>query len=113
MDELSRWPALNAENLHPFRIKIKELRYILQLVQDADLKFVDALEKVKQKIGDWHDWQELYRIAAQLLDPAKDRIALIEIEEKRSIKYQQALKAARTLRTRYLGAYRGLTIAEP
>ena len=29
--ELQEWPKLNRKNLHPFRLKVKELRYVLQL----------------------------------------------------------------------------------
>jgi CHAD domain-containing protein len=67
MDELSGWPQFSAENLHAFRIKVKELRYVLQLAGAADPRFVRALEKAKARIGDWHDWLELSRIAGEVL----------------------------------------------
>ena len=29
--EVRDWPSLNRENLHPFRLKVKELRYVLEM----------------------------------------------------------------------------------
>jgi CHAD domain-containing protein len=101
-DELSHWPALNLENLHAFRIKIKELRYVLQLVDGASQEFETALDHVKTQIGTWHDWQELHRIAAELLDATKDCSAVATIAEIEDKKFRSAMRAAQSLRTRYL-----------
>jgi CHAD domain-containing protein len=105
MTELNRWPELNAENLHAFRLKVKELRYILQLDEDADPKFLNVLGTVKDRIGDWHDWQQLAEIAQKVLDPQDDRAALKKIEAIGKKKFNQALAAAHAMRTRYLSAY--------
>ena len=112
MNELSHWPAFNAENLHAFRIKVKQLRCILQLTEDGDLKFLAALEKVKAQIGDWHDWQEFRKIAGDVLNASKDRTMLEAMEQAEIRKLKRALAAANALRSRYLGAYRGFAIAE-
>jgi CHAD domain-containing protein len=102
IDELNRWPAFNAENLHAFRIKVKELRYVLQLTEDANLKFVDALGKVKEQIGDWHDWRQLATIAEKALDPQDDLATLKKIDEIEKKKLNKALAAARAMKARYL-----------
>ena len=107
MDELSHWPQFSTENLHAFRIKVKELRYVLQLTEAAEPKFVKALEKVKARIGDWHDWLELMRIAGEVLDAGKNGAVLKVIEEVGSGKLKPAFAAARALRTGYLGPHRG------
>ena len=71
--ELAGWPMLRADNLHPFRLKVKELRYVLQLSSDSDRKFIDALGEVKDAIGEWHDWSELAAVAAEVLgDQGRD-----------------------------------------
>jgi len=100
--ELAQWPRLNEENIHPFRIKVKQLRYMLQLERDADRRRIDVLGKVKDEVGDWHDWQELATIAEQVLDHKSDKAALREIESIGSRKYKTALGAANELRSRYL-----------
>ena len=65
--ELGGWQPLDAGNLHGFRLKVKELRYTLQLDADADAGLVEALGDVQRRIGDWHDWQQFKEIARQVL----------------------------------------------
>jgi CHAD domain-containing protein len=113
IDELRSWPMLCADNLHHFRIKVKELRYVLQLAEDASGGFVKALDKVKGQIGTWHDWHQLHTIAEEVLDARQDRAAVSEIAEIEKSKFDQALKSAQALRRRYLSEQSGLMIAEP
>jgi CHAD domain-containing protein len=77
LDEITAWPRLTRRNLHPYRLKIKELRYILQLGDEGDNGFVDALGEVKDSIGEWHDWTELSSRASELLDHGS-RCALLK-----------------------------------
>jgi CHAD domain-containing protein len=100
--ELNQWPKLTAQNIHPFRLKVKELRYILQLADNPDTQLVEALGEVKDQIGDWHDWQELCRIANQVLNPNEDRPLLKRLDEIEKKKLAQALARANAMRTRYL-----------
>lgn len=102
--ELNQWPELNAENLHPFRLKIKELLYVLHLVRNADAEFMDALGKAKDEIGDWHDWHQLAIIAEKKLDIRTDRAALKRIEETSKSKLEKALAAAHSIKGRVLSA---------
>ena len=102
IDELNRRPAFNEENLHAFRIQVKELRYLLQLAKNANPKLVDALGVVKNRIGDWHDWQQLAKIAEKVLDPQDDLATLKKIDENAKRKFAQAMAAAQAMKTRYL-----------
>jgi CHAD domain-containing protein len=101
--ELSRWPKLNARNLHSFRLKVKELRLVLQLLSGADHSFIDALRTVKDQIGDWHDWQQLARSAAEVPDAQQDHALLSAIKQAVKQKLGKALAAANALRERHLG----------
>ena len=112
MEELSCWPALDAENLHAFRIKVKELRTVLQLTEAAKPDFADALDEVKDQIGDWHDWQQLRIIAEKVLDRRENRTTLEKIEATESSKLKQALAGAQAMRTSYLGGSSEFAIAE-
>ena len=112
LEELNRWPALDAENLHAFRIKVKELRIVLQLAEAAKPEFADALEKVKDQIGDWHDWQQLRMIAENVLDRRESRTTLEKIVAMESSKLKQALAGAQAMRMSYLRAKNDFTIAE-
>jgi CHAD domain-containing protein len=106
--QLSHWPELDAGNLHPFRIQVKELRYMLQLTRQADGKLGDALGEVKDSIGDWHDWVELLKIAQNVLDPHTDREVLKQIEETGKQKLERGLAIANRVRERYFAAADGV-----
>jgi CHAD domain-containing protein len=99
--ELGHWPPLDTGNLHMFRLRVKELRYMLQLSDETDERLVDALGQVKDVIGEWHDWVELLRIANKVLDPESDSRILKQIEKIGKDKFQVALTAANQLRERY------------
>ncbi len=100
--ELGEWPPLDAENIHAFRLKVKQLRYILQLSADADAGLVDALGNVQRRIGDWHDWQQLDEIAREILNPERDGALLARIAQTAKRKFDQGLAAANALRGKYL-----------
>lgn len=99
--ELAGWPMLRTDNLHPFRLKVKELRYVLQLSSDSDRNFIDALGEVKDAIGEWHDWSELAAVAAEVLgnhsqDSFSKRVASVV-----QGKLHHAFTVATHLRRRY------------
>jgi CHAD domain-containing protein len=100
--ELSRWPALREGNIHPFRLKVKELRSILQLFPNSDAGLVTALGKVKDQIGEWHDWQQLAGFARTALDAQEDQALLAQIDQTEKQKLAQALASSNALRRRYL-----------
>jgi CHAD domain-containing protein len=100
--ELGAWPPLNAENIHAFRLKVKELRYILQLSSDANSELGEALGNVQRRIGDWHDWHQLHEIASQILTPERGLALFERIDETTKRKFDQALVAANGLRGKYL-----------
>jgi len=104
--ELSRWPTLTALSIHEFRLKVKELRYILQVYLDADQKFIEALGNVKEEIGEWHDWQQLAEIAHEVLDANGDRQLREQIENAGKLKLTRALAVSNSLRRRFLSPRR-------
>jgi CHAD domain-containing protein len=100
--ELGEWPPLNAENIHEFRLKVKALRYILQLSADANPALGDALGNVQRRIGDWHDWHQLQEIAREILNQERDNALLARISQTTTRRFGQALTAANALRRKYL-----------
>lgn len=101
--ELSRWPQLDAGNVHPFRIKVKVLRYVLQLGPTAEDGFIAALGEVKDRIGEWHDWQQLSVVASSIIEHAGECPVRKQIEATEREKLEQALASANAMRMRYLG----------
>jgi len=102
MRELGDWKSLDADNLHAFRLKVKQLRYTMQLDAQADPGLVEALGDVQRRIGDWHDWRQLEEIARDALVLEQDQALLGRIGETAKRRFDRALKAANALRGRYL-----------
>jgi CHAD domain-containing protein len=94
---------LNKTNLHPYRLKVKELRNILLMADTPSRpRFVEDLGVVKDAIGEWHDWEELVRIASKLPDHDGSCALLAELKRIAKSKYDHALSLALKLRKTYL-----------
>ncbi len=102
--ELGRTPRhLGRQNLHPYRLKVKELRNVLRMAErHTDLEFVEALGQVKDAIGEWHDWQDLVATAEEILDHGSSCNVIRELKTRANDKYDYALRSAETLRRKYL-----------
>jgi CHAD domain-containing protein len=98
--EVANWPKLNGKNLHPFRLKVKELRYVLQL-SGQDTELVDMLGEVKDKIGEWHDWTELSTIAGDLLQHSGRCDVQEQIRAGVRQRFQKAMALANRVREQY------------
>lgn len=99
--ELGEFPTLTRDNIHEFRLKVKELRYILQL-SDAGSELVADLGNVQRRIGDWHDWEQLAEIAHAFLESERDHVLLARIDEITQQKLDRGLVAANAMRRRHL-----------
>jgi CHAD domain-containing protein len=94
---------LNRKTLHPYRLKVKELRNVLQLSeQTGDKEFLEKLGEVKDAIGEWHDWEELIAIAKRLLDHGPACKLIKDLHENSNSKYERALFITERFRTKYL-----------
>jgi len=102
MRELGDWKPLDEENLHEFRLKVKQLRYTLQLDAQVDTGLVEALGDVQRRIGDWHDWYQLEKIAREALVLEQDHALLDRIGKTAKRRFDRALAAANALRGKYL-----------
>jgi CHAD domain-containing protein len=95
----------NKSNLHPYRLRVKELRSVLQLADDSHQEpLLRKLLKVKDAVGEWHDWQELVAIASDKLAHGYKCKLLDKIRTIRDAKYETALALATELRTAHLDA---------
>jgi CHAD domain-containing protein len=101
--DLKRPARLNRSNLHSYRLKVKELRDVLQLSdRPGDPKFLGKLGEVKDAIGEWHDWEELVAIARELLDHGPSCKLIKKLKETSDSMYQRALSLTSQLRSHYL-----------
>ena len=101
--DLASVPRLNRSNLHPFRLKVKELRNVLRLAEAPDENLINALGDVKDAIGEWHDWEELVGIAQKVLDHSSQCKLVQQLRSTSHERYDTALSQAEQLRKRYLG----------
>ena len=94
---------LNRGNLHPYRIQVKELRYALQLSEEAQNDhFVTALGEVKDAIGEWHDWEELVATAVEILGHGAQCKLIKELKRIAGEKFEKALDITNKMRTKYV-----------
>ena len=99
---LSEPATLNKSNLHPYRLKVKELRDALQMAGGTrDSRFASALSQSKDAIGEWHDWEELIAIAEKTLEHRPECPLLRELKTISKQKFDSALSIAEKLRTDY------------
>lgn len=103
--ELQRPNRLTRQNLHPYRLKVKELQNVLRLAENSnDQQFVQVLGTVKDKIGEWHDWEELLAIAKDVLDHGANCKLIRELRTTAEQKYESALAEAQKMRKKYLSS---------
>jgi CHAD domain-containing protein len=101
--ELNSPARLTRSNLHPYRLKVKELRNVLQLSErPGDQELLKKLGEVKDAIGEWHDWEELIAIATQLLDHGTSCKLIKHLKDTSNSKYEHALSLTNDLRSNYL-----------
>jgi len=100
--ELRDPPRLNAGNLHEYRKKVKELRYVLKFAEDSDGDLVNTLGEVKDAIGEWHDWLELEAAASKVLDHGPGCGLIHEIRAIARDKFEHALSLTNRMRAQYV-----------
>jgi CHAD domain-containing protein len=94
---------LTRQNLHPYRLKVKELQNVLRLGEGSEnQEFLKALGVVKQAIGEWHDWEELRGIAEEVLHNGSECELIREIRNLCQQKYEKALAQSHRMREKYL-----------
>jgi len=95
--------TLSRKTLHPYRLKVKDLRNVLKMATDADGKgFVAQLGDVKDAIGEWHDWEALLTVAAERLNHGTRCRLLREVRAIGDRKYERALSLTNRMRREYL-----------
>jgi CHAD domain-containing protein len=118
--ELAAWPRLTVDNMHSYRLKVKALRYTLQMAEGDDTPFVTKLGETTDAIGEWHDWSRLLAIATGVLKRSPNCAVSKAIRSTVSAKRHEALHVANTMLKQYLGGRpqlpyipRKATLSEP
>ncbi len=97
--ELAASGRLRKDNLHAFRLKIKELRNVLEIERPANRgKLAKALGQTKDAIGEWHDWETLVTLAEKAIDREEGRGLIAELRRIAKNRYREAILLAEALR---------------
>jgi CHAD domain-containing protein len=111
-------PTLDAENLHDFRKATKKARYVAEsgAVDQRYSRVAEALKRIQDAIGDWHDWLCLAEDAKEALGPdAPELTAALRREVARH--FAAAMRTTQSVRGRLLGEWMatppGKAISEP
>jgi CHAD domain-containing protein len=100
--ELAAWPPITLRNIHPYRLKVKELRYVLQALPGSDKAFTEALGAVKDQIGEWHDWQQLDVVAREAIPEPRHQALLAEIGKTEQKRLREAKTVSNAMREHWL-----------
>lgn len=112
--ELSSPSRLGKASLHPYRLKVKELRNLLQMADNTPRQdLIDELGKAKDAIGEWHDWEELIGVANDALDHAPRCRLLRELKRISNEKYEHALTITENMRRKYFRSPRSKKPGSP
>jgi CHAD domain-containing protein len=105
--QLRTFATMNRDNLHEFRKKAKQLRYVLQMADPADQRLLTGLREVQDAIGEWHDWEELVAIAKDVLTHGRQCGLIRELQVHADSSFDAALQVASRIRRELLGARGG------
>jgi CHAD domain-containing protein len=96
-------PVLDAENLHDFRKATKKARYVAEASAEGqnDSSVANALKRIQDSIGVWHDWQCLAKEAREQ-DAPELTAALDSVVARR---FSMALKTTESMRGQLLGEW--------
>jgi hypothetical protein len=74
----AEFPVLNVSNLHEFRKRLKQIRYLAEFHRGdpACQRIATQLKKAQTAIGDWHDWEALANVTRR-----KKRVKDVELAD--------------------------------
>jgi CHAD domain-containing protein len=102
---VSEFPELRAKDLHTLRKRIKDVRYLAELMSGNDLQIAALaaeLKAVQGAIGEWHDWDDLACEAANVLRHGPKNGNLIELLETMAQEsLEKALALCESFRARF------------
>ncbi len=97
--DLDNPAILHRGNLHPYRLKVKEFRYLLQLSREEhSRKLVNELGEVKDAIGEWHDLEELVLIARNVVRQGGRSKLIRQLKKTADARFSKAVTVAQHLR---------------
>jgi CHAD domain-containing protein len=83
-DDFALRESVKPNRLHEARIQLKKIRYLAELADESPERetFLKELKAVQDAVGDWHDWQELAKLAEKRFG---DRVNCALLREVRAL----------------------------
>ncbi len=108
-DELiKQMPSLDESNLHRFRTRCKQLRYIAE-IEGKDrtaVEITQILEPIQDAVGEWHDWTMLLESAEEVLSSHTNSPLLSAIRNLTTSRLTTALRVCKEAKGRMLARVR-------
>jgi CHAD domain-containing protein len=97
-------PTLDRKNLHDFRKRTKEARYVAEAggAEPHATAVANALKRIQDAIGSWHDVDVLHQEAVHALGDSGAELQAL-LAHKAAQQLQQALQISERMRHRLLG----------
>src|SRR4029077_11075310 len=97
-DFASRQP-LKPGRLHETRIRLKTIRYLAELADESPEQkaFIDELKAVQDAVGEWHDWEELTKVAEKRFSERVNCALLREVRALFAASHASAISAVNKL----------------
>jgi CHAD domain-containing protein len=101
--------SLTPDNLHAFRTRCKQIRYVTELAgKGPEVKSaVKQLKRIQDVAGDWHDWQSLRQTAGSF-SKAPDRGLVAALRTVTDAKFVEARKVCQDATRLLLAQYEAL-----
>jgi CHAD domain-containing protein len=98
-DDFSSRQPLKPSRLHETRIRLKTIRYLAELADESPEQktFIDGLKAVQDAVGEWHDWEELTKLAEKRFSDRVNCALLREVRALFAAHHSSALSAVNNL----------------
>lgn len=99
----ARYPGsvsmVDPEELHQLRIELKKIRYTAELAGETATakRFIAALEKTQDSIGNWHDWLTLSEAAEEALNNYVSSGILMQLRSLTTSAFSSAIQSVTEL----------------
>jgi CHAD domain-containing protein len=98
-DDFASHQSIKASRLHETRIRLKTIRYLAELADESPEQeaFIEELKTVQDAIGEWHDWEELTKLAEKRFSERVNCALLREVRALFAAHHASAISAVKKL----------------
>lgn len=104
--DLSSRQSLKPNRLHQARIQVKKIRYLAELAEESpeQQSLIRELRSAQDAVGEWHDWEELAKLAEKRFAGRASCALLSEVRALFAARHSAAVSALTRLLASSTGA---------